>query len=783
MPRKKKSDVAKNPFSDLKPETIRNVIAILFFVFASFLTLAAFGFAGVAGDYIKRGLTFLIGFGYYVLLPLLFMLALALFKDPEERSLGIAKTIGSILFFLSGLGLVELFFDGAGGVFGSFLASPLVALVDVVVATLLLLALLVISVLIILDTHFHFDFSKIFKRKDPTEEPAIEPEEPDEPEEEEPQEEAEEDPEEDEPDEEETEPVEKPGGLKGMLGITGQNKKGKEDAGDLTVSQSFEEYTPPPLSLLARDKGKPEVGDSKANSNIIKRTLQNFGIRVEMDEITVGPSVTRYALKPAEGVRISKIVGLQSNLELALATTPIRIEAPIPGKSLVGIEVPNQKKSTVSLYSLLQDPKFTESQKPLYASMGRDITGVPHYVDIAKMPHGMIAGTTGAGKSATLHSMISSLLYRNAPHKLRFIMVDPKRVELTLYDEIPHLLTPVITQPKQAILALKWAAKEMDRRYDVLQAEKVRDISSYHENVLEPALKDFERKKRKITDESELYDLKQELPEALPYIVVIIDEMSDLMATYPRELEAVIVRLAQMSRAVGIHLILATQRPEVKVITGLIKANVPFRIALKVNSQIDSRTILDTTGAEKLLGQGDMLYISGESSKPRRLQSAYISENEVKSIVKYLAKHNDMGLETGIDLSDQNGSDDELFAGNLSGDDDDDPKFVEAKQVVISAKKASTSLLQRKLSVGYARAAKLMDMLEERGIIGPPDGSKPREILSTGEESNANVADAETEDYEEPDEEDAEEPENDELDEDYDDEEYEDEDDKRDRRT
>ncbi len=494
------------------------------------------------------------------------------------------------------------------------------------------------------------------------------------------------------------------------------------------VSHFEGKYAPPPLSLLQKDKGKAKVGDIKANANIIKRTLKNFNIDVEMDEVSIGPSVTRYALKPAEGVRISKIVGLQNNLELALAASPIRIEAPIPGKSLVGIEVPNQQKAMVGLASLLMSPEYTDSPKPLLVALGRDITGQVQFANAAKMPHALIAGTTGSGKSVTIHAIVTSLLFRNSPEQLRFIMVDPKRVELTLYNDIPHLLTPVITDAKKAILSLKWAIKEMERRYDILQSEKVRDIGSYHDNVYKPAKEAFVKKGS--PDEE-----KDALPEPMPYIVVVMDELSDLMQAYPRELEACIVRLAQMSRAVGIHLILATQRPSVNVITGLIKANIPSRIALQVASQIDSRTILDQVGAEKLLGQGDMLFLSGELSKPVRLQSAFISENELKNVVSYLKQQSDAQELDSINLDGDNkdGNADAFFSA-MTDDDEDDDLYEEATQAVIEANKASTSYLQRKLRVGYSRAARLIDILEERGIIGPADGAKPREILAGSDE-------------------------------------------------
>lgn len=498
--------------------------------------------------------------------------------------------------------------------------------------------------------------------------------------------------------------------------VTVFNRAALGGADAAAIANFDAEYDPPPLSLLGADRGKPGVGDIKANSNIIKRTFQNFGIHLEMDEVSVGPTVTRYAVKPAEGVRLSKIISLANNLELALAAHPVRIEAPIPGKSLVGIEVPNSVKAMVGLGGLLGAGAWSANDKPLLAALGRDITGTPHYADIAKMPHGLVAGATGSGKSVAIHAIITSLLYRNGPNQLRFIMIDPKRVELTAYNGIPHLLTPVITDPKKAIFSLKWAAKEMERRYNILEAERVRDIGSYHANVYEPSKK------------------RGELAEALPYIVVVIDELADIMHSYPRELEASIVRLAQMSRAVGIHLVLSTQRPSVNVITGLIKANVPTRLALQVASQIDSRTILDSAGAETLLGAGDMLYLSSDMQKPVRIQTAFISESEVKKVVAYIKSHNAGDL-SSIDFG-GNGNAPAKAAdviGLSSGgfdDDIDDDLYEDARSAVEEAGRASTSYLQRKLKIGYSRAARLMDVLEERGVIGPADGSKPREVLT-----------------------------------------------------
>ncbi|MFA6257044.1 MAG: DNA translocase FtsK 4TM domain-containing protein [Candidatus Paceibacterota bacterium] len=714
----------------LQTHTKHGIIAVILFVVALFFLMSAFDAAGVAGAFVYEKLYYLLGVGY-VLLPLLLVLLGTSFLKSETPEFGVARFLSGLMFLFSGLGIIDVISpEHSGGFFGELLAAPFVKLFDVYATVAFLFAILIISLLIMFDARLAFpDFLKrvwaFFSTKKETSEAG--------------------DLSEDEideieksmPEEEEETAGEK---VRSALRMKKKEKEQPPEEEEMPIRKVktglVSTYTPPPLDLLEEDKGKPNTGDIKANANIIKRTLANFGIEVEMDEITIGPTVTRYALKPAEGVKLSRIVGLQNDLALSLAAHPIRIEAPIPGKSLVGIEIPNKSKSIVGLATLLSDEKFTHSHKPLMTALGRSIAGKAVFGNLAKMPHVLVAGTTGSGKSVTIHSMITSLLYRNGPDDLKFILIDPKRVELTLYNNIPHLLTPVITEAKKTILALKWAAKEMDRRYDILEAESVRDIESYHNNV-------WSKNPKKMKENSD--GTQEEInADRLPYIVIIIDELADIMSTYPRELEAAIVRLAQMSRAVGIHLILSTQRPEVNVITGLIKANIPARVALKVSSQIDSRTILDAGGAEKLLGAGDMLYSSGEA-QPERLQSAFISELEVKKVVKYLADAYKDEISEEISLTSGSiSADKSVFEASLGDDgdmEDDDEMYEEARACVVEAGKASTSYLQRKLKLGYARAARLMDKLEERGVIGPGEGAKPREVLEkiTRDENGDNV--------------------------------------------
>lgn len=694
----------------ISSEALRGVFAVFCIAIAGFLVLAYANLGGTFGSLLFSSLSWLFGIGYF-LLPLSLVLTATLIFRSFEKQFGIVQVASMGVFLLSGLGLVALAFPGKGGVVGASVSELLVAAVDGPATVVFLVAFLSAALVVAFDIHLGalWDLLRMRFRRERGDDFEVagaavtglaeEPEQ-----------------------EEAPAPAtdEEQGKERGTGSITKFFERASPESEFPIIAATRNTYTPPPLSLLGKNKGKPEVGDVKANMNIIKRTLQNFGIQVEMDEASIGPTVTRYAMKPAEGVRLSKIVALQSNLELALAAAPVRIEAPIPGKSLVGIEVPNISRTTLGMAPVVSDPAFVQSDKPLLIALGRSITGAPHFADLARMPHLLVAGTTGAGKSVAIHDFIISLLYRCGPERLRFIMVDPKRVELTVYNSIPHLLTPVITDAKKTILALKWLAKEMERRYNILETEAVRDIASYHENILAPALE------KGSSDESPL-------PEAMPYIVLVIDELADIMSAYPRELEGGIVRLAQMSRAVGIHLILSTQRPSVKVITGLIKANIPARVAFQVASQVDSRTILDMGGAEKLLGAGDMLFLSGEMSKPRRMQAPYISEDEVKRVVAHIARANEGTLPSEIDFSEKTGSGtDPIFSSATLEEDADDELYAEAKRTVIEAGKASTSYLQRKLGIGYARAARLMDILEERGIIGPGEGAKPREIIGAG---------------------------------------------------
>lgn len=463
-------------------------------------------------------------------------------------------------------------------------------------------------------------------------------------------------------------------------------------------------YTPPSMDILM-DKigGEADRGDINKNASVIEQTLDSFGIKAKVVEVNLGPAVTQYALEIALGTKLSKITALQNDLALALAapTGQIRIEAPIPGKRLVGIEIPNHRPEMVPLKSMITATAMKKSKRKTLIGLGLDVSGEPIIADITKMPHVLVAGATGSGKSVCMNAIIACLLFRASPEEIKFIMVDPKRVELTQYDGIPHLLTPVIVNPEKVVAALEWAVNEMEKRYKLFAEVGVKNIDSYNETS------GF---------------------QALPYLVVIIDELADVIMFAPSKVEDAITRLAQMARATGIHLILATQRPSVDVITGLIKANVPCRIAFNVASSVDSRVIIDVPGAEKLLGSGDMLYVPPDQAKAKRVQGTFVSDDEIKKLLSHLKNLN---METDYTEEVTTKFAAQKVVTPEGGEEDVDDLFEDAVRVVVNQDKASASLLQRRLSIGYARAARILDQLHAAGIIGPADGSKPRDVLIT----------------------------------------------------
>jgi len=715
----------------LHAETKKGILVIVCFALALVSFLSFFNGAGQFGQYFFKVSQLLFGQGFF-LVPFVFILVgLAVLvprlnMSAKQRPIYQAVFIGVVLFFLSVLGVFHIFGagsaslvgssassqPGAGGYLGLIFGYPLVKFLGFWASLIILLALLVIAILIT------FNIPLKISRKEESPELAQEKDL-----------------------SRLMSPVkEKKGGfwrkiLEARLAkkealLSREKPEIRERIFDKPTKQASEilgaslprvparettqlvtDFKLPSLDFLEKDKGQPTSGDIKASINIIKRTLENFGIEVEMAEVNVGPTVTQYTLRPAQGIKLSRITALHNDLALALAAHPLRIEAPIPGRSLIGIEIPNRSVVLVRLRSLLERPTFEESSSLLTFSLGRDVAGNPVFADLSQMPHLLVAGATGTGKTIALNNLIISLLYRNYPENLKFIMIDPKRVELIAYNSIPHLLTPVIIQADKAISALHWAVREMERRFEVLQEAGQRDIGSYNKNI------------------------NSESPNGrLSYIAIVIDELADLMASHGREVEASIVRLAQMARAVGIHLVVSTQRPSVEVITGLIKANITSRVSFQVASQIDSRTILDMAGAEKLLGNGDMLFLAGNSAKPCRIQGAYISDKEIKKVTDYLRKARPPQYDEEIAV----GRTAQAEAGlgfSLTGSETDDELYKEAKEIIIQAGKASASLLQRRLRIGYARAARLLDMLEERGIVGPADGAKPRDVfIDEGEE-------------------------------------------------
>ncbi len=687
----------------LHPETKRSIWAVAFIGVAVIFFLAGFHKAGPGGEFLFNIFETLLGFGYFAFPAMLLVVAGVFLISDKRRFMGVTL-FGAFLLMLSALGLIDIAEAGNGGWLGLILGSlkiPFGGLAAAIINSIVFVA----AILVTLNVPIKIKLPEKKERETPltaSEEnkiAAVEKEQK----------------------EKEGEEVSEPEAVKvsaAKIPLFAKIKK--------TVQPNFRNYVPPPLDLLKSSTEKPTTGDLRANANIIKRTLDGFGIPVEMGEISVGPKVTRYTLKPAEGVKLSRITALSQDLALALAAHPIRIEAPIPGKSFVGVEVPNKAAALVRLGSLMAYPEFNSSGL-LGFVLGRDVTGEPIFADLEKMPHLLIAGSTGSGKSIMIQSLIISLLYKNSPSTLKLIMLDPKRVELSGYEGIPHLVSPVIVENKKALNVFRWTIKEMERRYELLQKSGNRDIKTYNKKVSEKN----GGAKSGAEDQEDAPHLSSEAlakEGILPYIVIIVDELADLMTSFGREVEGSVVRLAQMARATGIHLVLSTQRPSVEIITGLIKANITSRIALQVASQIDSRTIIDASGAEKLLGAGDLLFVSSELSKPKRIQGAYLSEEEIKKVADFIREHN-AAPDEEIQFSEGNGngiSPASIFDEAL--DEDGDEMYDEAVEVVRQAQKASASLLQRRLKVGYARAARLLDMMEEKGIIGPGDGAKAREV-------------------------------------------------------
>ena len=687
---------------NLPEETKKWIWGVVVFIIAAIVALSFFDMAGVAGKAVMNFLTFLVGKSVFILPLILALGGLVFFNTKYDKFFG-SVILAMFILAVGAAGTFENFNPGvqAGGWVGYLFSWPFLKLFGLLVSKIVFGGIVLIGGLIFWNLLKQPSVKEIDRlgRGEIEQKPSL------------------------------IRKIFAPKlKIKELEPREKENPERKDFQLDLrkkevpSASKSMVgEYKAPPIDLLEIEKGKPAAGDTITNSTIIKKTLENFGLRVEMSEINIGPTVTQYSLKPAEGIMLSKITALSNNLSLALAAHPIRIEAPIPGKALVGIEVPNKERCRVRLRDLISSPNFQKFHSSLITVLGKDVSGNDCYADLARMPHLLVAGATGTGKTIFLNNLILSLLYQNSPEILRFILIDPKRVEFSAYKELPHLLCPVIFDAQKSINALKWLVSEMERRFEVLSGNGSRDITSYNEKVV------------------------KEGEEPLPYIILIVDELADLMAARGRDMEAGIVRLAQMSRAVGIHLVLATQRPSVEVITGLIKANVTSRITFQVASQVDSRTVLDMSGAEKLLGRGDMLFVSADNTKPRRIQAAFVSEKEVRKVVDFVIEQNSHLKPTEDEIAKIDG---EISENHLAQDlqktlegnggelrefnGEEDPLYEEAKKTVIESKKASASLLQRRLRVGYARAARLLDILEERGVIGPGEGAKPREVYLAG---------------------------------------------------
>lgn len=721
----KKSTPAK-PQHSLPAGFWSQVGAVMLILLSLLLVVSWFGVGGPVLQWIDMATVKTIGYTAYALPILLIYLAVETFRA-EENQLPVVVKFAAVLeiVWFSGLfGLMKTAsHPNSGGFVGDILNTATLKMVDSAIAVIIYLVLAFITVLFITQTSPFTVFSKLWEmiksntkeddnnrsimKKASIAQPAEEEKKTD------------------------------LGEIKLNAGVpiidTAKEKKSllkkvekpeKVNEEQALVATRDPNWEAPSLELLEKNESGADAGDTRQNAQIIHDTLSEFNIEAAMGDINVGPKVTQYTLRPPSGVKLTRITALETNIALNLAAQSLRIEAPIPGQKAVGIEVPNRKAAEVRLRSTLSSKQWAAARDPLSFGIGKDISGQVVVGELGKMPHLLIAGQTGSGKSVMINTLLCSLLYRNSPSDMKLILVDPKQVEMAPYADIPHLLTPVINEPEKTISALKWAVNEMERRYKLLAGEKIRNIKEYNKRLQSRA------KKIAIADENG--NVQEHEDGSMPYIVIVIDEMSDLMMMAKKDVETLIVRLAQKSRAVGIHLVLATQRPSVNVITGLIKANVPARIAFTVASQVDSITILDQSGAEKLLGQGDMLFYVTSMSKPKRIQGAWVTDDEVNKITDHLRiqmapQYNDEVVAQPVQLDGKGGVVMDLSEG---GDD----KFKDAVRVVVERRKASTSMLQTRLGIGYQRAARIIEEMEERGIIGPQNGSKPREVLISSPE-------------------------------------------------
>lgn len=742
MGRRKKQEIEiekKEKITNIKGDVKRSAVAIFLFALAILFVLGFFKQSGVLGEYLNIFSGSLFGWGKW-LLPFVLIAAGIILLFRKETLFYISKLIGLSVAFFSFLGFFHLYFDtkklliiakhgDGGGYVGYAISYFLVKFTGRIGGSVILGALLLAGIVIAFDFSLVKLIRRFVERKIADTKEKME--------------------EEDVDDGELL--IEHKVDSESEIEIGNENEAEIEHTNDEQDQEeeipapileklfkrkkkiSIQDWEFPPVNILESTTEKALSGDVQRNAKIIQDTFKHFGIDVELGEVKTGPTVTQYSFRPGVGVKLARITSLSNDLSLALAAYPIRIEAPIPGKSLIGIEVPNKSVAKVRLGELLTTPEFEKRQTNLLLVLGKDVSGNYIYSDLKKMPHLLIAGSTNSGKSVCVNTIILSMLYQNSPDDLKLILVDPKRVELSLYNGIPHLLSDVIVENGKVLSALKWAIGEMERRYKMLQQTGSRDIMSYNQKA--------ESGDKKTYVDSDTNETIEEDIEKIPYIVIVVDELADLMASHGKEVEGAIIRLAQMSRAVGIHLILSTQKPVVTVITGLIKSNIPTRIAFKVPSLTDSRTILDSAGAEKLLGNGDMLFSSATSSGMKRIQGVFVSEEEVKNVVAFIRKQK---VEKGEDEIGENitagapgeqqkidlPNEDKLDFGSMTfNNQEEDVLYEEAKKTVIQIGKASTSFLQRKLGVGYARAARLIDTLEERGIIGPGDGAKAREVL------------------------------------------------------